>query len=247
MKEEIFQEFRDDWLISLFDAEKKHIKFGAFKLKLHETHPDAPLSPIYINLREMDKSIINWMAELMHEIAKRQGLQYDYVIGIPKAGEPIAEAFCKLTGRPILKLVKQEATAVEGRKITSTIIGAFKQGKRVLLVDDLITQADTKLEAFAAVEENYQLVAAGLLIGMDRQQGGVEILKRQGRNVYAVSKLKDALDLFVGEGKIDEAKKAEVIAYLDANQAATVIRAENFARDDVDKFLAKRFFDGMNS
>ena len=27
------------------------IKFGAFKLKLHEKDPDAPLSPIYLNLR----------------------------------------------------------------------------------------------------------------------------------------------------------------------------------------------------
>ena len=27
------------------------IQFGAFRLKLHEDRPDAPLSPLYINLR----------------------------------------------------------------------------------------------------------------------------------------------------------------------------------------------------
>ena len=27
------------------------VKFGAFRLKLHETQPDAPLSPMYVDLR----------------------------------------------------------------------------------------------------------------------------------------------------------------------------------------------------
>ena len=27
------------------------VKFGAFRLKLHEREPDAPLSPIYVDLR----------------------------------------------------------------------------------------------------------------------------------------------------------------------------------------------------
>jgi len=217
LKEEIFKALRDRWLMSLFDAEKKHVKFGAFKLKLHELHPEAPLSPVYINMREMQQSIIDRMAELMYEISMAQDLRYDYVIGIPKAGEPIAEAFCRLAGKPMLKMVKQEATAVGGRKITSTIIGKFEPGKKVLLIDDLITQADTKLEAFAGVEAN-GLMAMDLLLGMDREQGGVEILQDQGKNVYAVSKLKDSLNLFVREEKIDEAKKKEVIEYLDANR-----------------------------
>lgn len=29
-------------------------KVGAFKLKLHETDPEAPLSPYYISMREKD-------------------------------------------------------------------------------------------------------------------------------------------------------------------------------------------------
>ncbi len=30
------------------------IKFGGFKLKLHEKNPEAPLSPIFFNLRTED-------------------------------------------------------------------------------------------------------------------------------------------------------------------------------------------------
>jgi hypothetical protein len=32
------------------------IKFGNFRLKLHEKNPDAPLSPIYIDLRLLRSS-----------------------------------------------------------------------------------------------------------------------------------------------------------------------------------------------
>lgn len=235
---DILQTLHDQWLINLFDC--GHVKFGAFKLKLHEAHPEAPLSPVYINLREMRQSIIDELAELMYEITAKYAIRYDYVIGIPKAGEPIAEAFCRLAGKPLLKLVKQEATGTEGRKITSTIIGEFEPGKRVLLIDDLITQADTKLEAFAGVEANW-LLAVDLLLGMDRQQGGVEILESRGKNVYAVSKLKESLDLFVREGKIDEVKKAEVIKYLDDNRVGHRRNLpENLARDDINQFLRNR-------
>jgi len=34
------------------------IQFGAYQLKMHEEHPDAPLSPIYINLRMPPKGVL---------------------------------------------------------------------------------------------------------------------------------------------------------------------------------------------
>lgn len=32
---------------------------GEFALKIHETRPDAPLSPIYVNLREMPEELVD--------------------------------------------------------------------------------------------------------------------------------------------------------------------------------------------
>jgi len=52
------------------------IKFGAFKLKLHEKNPDAPLSPIYIDLRNLPDEIYQTIAELMAEILKNEKYGY---------------------------------------------------------------------------------------------------------------------------------------------------------------------------
>lgn len=43
---EILTNIQEKLLSQLFDIGA--IKFGNFKLKLHDTYPEAPLSPIYI-------------------------------------------------------------------------------------------------------------------------------------------------------------------------------------------------------
>lgn len=199
-------------LLLLFENE--HIKFGAFKLKLHEKNPDAPLSPIYINLREMNEGIIKRIAELLYDMAEREGLEYDYAIGIPKAGIPIAEAFCKLAEVPQLYMEKDESE--EKRRITSRITGEFEKGKRVLLIDDLITKADTKLEAIAGVKEN-GLIAEDLLVTFDREQGGKESMEKAGKRLHALIGLSESLDFYVQQNKITEGKRSDVIAYIKEN------------------------------
>ena len=53
------------------------IKFGAFRLKLHEKNPDAPLSPIYVNLRLLRSypDAMKGVVEIFRDMS--QGLQFD--------------------------------------------------------------------------------------------------------------------------------------------------------------------------
>ena len=60
------------------------IQFGNFKLKLHEKNPNAPLSPIYLNLRTPDNpkpgnltlKIVAQIGRLMYFTAFRKKLDY---------------------------------------------------------------------------------------------------------------------------------------------------------------------------
>ena len=192
------------------------VKFGAFRLKLHEKDPDAPLSPIYLNIRDLPDSVYELIGDILHDLAVQEGIDdFDYVIGIPKAGDPIGRAFAKAVGKPHLRIEKVEA---EGgvRRITSTILDPFEKGKKVILVDDLITKAGTKREAIQSIEVNGLEVVATLVL-YDREQGGISELRSEGRKVFAAAKLSDALEFFVGKKKIDAAKKDEIMAYIAAN------------------------------
>jgi orotate phosphoribosyltransferase len=141
---------------------------------------------------------------------------FDFVAGIPRAGEPIAEVVSRLSGRPLLKLGKK----IEGdsRKIDSIISGEYRSGRLVLLVDDLITKADTKKEAIGVCEKA-ELVVAGVVVLVDRQQGGAEQLKEAGDyELYAAFPLSLLLEYYVGTNKLSQVKREEIMAYIAANR-----------------------------
>ncbi len=51
----------------------------------------------------------------------------------------------------------------------------------------------------------------------DREQGGLQELNAEGRRIYAVARMSDALDFFVKEEKISLSKKKEIVDYIAAN------------------------------
>lgn len=193
------------------------VKFGEFKLKLHEKNPSAPLSPIYITLRLPDNggpltSEDVWeIGQEMSRLVREMGLDFDLVAGIPRAGEPFANVVSQLSCKPLLRFHKRE----EGgqRRIDSGVEGDYYSGQTVLLVDDLITKADTKKEAIAACE-SAGLIVCGVVVLVDRQQGGAEELEREGYPVYSVFALEALLKYYLGAGRIDQAKYNEVVAYI---------------------------------
>lgn len=210
---EIEAGLRERLHMSLFNLQK--IKFGAFRLKLHEKNPEAPLSPIYLNIRELPEWLYTLAGDVLHDLSVKEGIgDFDYVIGIPKAGEPIGKAFANAVGKPHLCIEKAEDA--NGRHITSKILDPFEKGKRVVVVDDLITKAGTKREAIEAIEKNGLIVVATLVL-YDREQGGIAELSKEGRKVYATTTLSQTLEFLVSKGKITSEKKQEVLAYVAAN------------------------------
>jgi uridine monophosphate synthetase len=201
------------------------IKFGAFRLKLHEKQPDAPLSPIYANLRTADhpknpgpltNEAMDLIGDLYEEVLDLDS--FDCFADIPEAGTPFGDQVERVlasnnTSKPRLHLTK--AFRDDGsRYITAEIEGNFKPGDVCLLVDDLITGADTKLEAIRALEAA-GLVIKVVLVVLDRQQGGVQQLEKAGYEVVSILELDSVLDEFI-EWARD--KVVEVREYMSDNQ-----------------------------
>lgn len=191
-------------------------KVGAFKLKLHETNPNAPLSPYYISMREKDvvpgtfPVLCQRAATAMHADTIHLVDRIDFVIGIPRAGDPLAGAYSAISHIPLLRMEKYESS--EGRSITSLIHGNFKGGK-VLGIDDLITAADTKLEFQEGVEAN-RLILVHIAVGLDREQGGVQRLRQAGVNISASLTISKLLEYYLGSGAIDEQSFRRIKDYI---------------------------------
>lgn len=206
------------------------VEFKYTKLKLHEQNPDAPLSPIYLNLRTPDNPKPGPLTpERVEEIARyffwrsrMLKIPCDFVAGIPRAGDPFAWEYCRIYNTafpyPIhqLRLIKEETAS--GRRISSveTQLGNFRKGGDVLLLDDLVTRADSKLEAIGVLESR-SFTVRHILVVIDRSQGGQAGLKKKGFSLHSIFHLSWLIEHYWKARAIDQAKYEEVKAYLQAN------------------------------
>src|SRR5690349_8933839 len=68
-----------------------------FALKLHERKPDAPLSPVYINLRNLPPEVLDQVGVVMTEMTEDEE-QPNFCAGIPEAGMPLVAAYADHSG-----------------------------------------------------------------------------------------------------------------------------------------------------
>ncbi len=192
-------------------------KVGAFRLKIHEKNPDAPLSPYYVSMRERDvlpetfPDLCDSIARAINADAEKASKAANVVIGIPKAGDPIAAALSSINGLPQLYMDKYEGE--DERHITNRVRGNFVVGMRVLGVDDLITAADTKFEFKEGLEVNgLKLVHLG--VALDREQGGMQKLRDAGVSVSSAIRISELLDYYLSDNRLSQVTYDQIRSYI---------------------------------
>lgn len=197
------------------------VQFGSFRLKLHETQPDAPPSPFFFNLRTPENpkpGPINSYVCKAIGFGFREVLsgEFDGVCGIPNAGEPLAKGMWHLdddVDSKVITLVK-EMKGDGSRRITGIAsMNGFKPGARILLVDDVVTAADTKLEAIAVLREA-GMVIEDLIVVVDREQGGADRVRQEGVRVHALYGVRELIDYYHRAGRIDAMTHDRALSYL---------------------------------
>ncbi len=189
------------------------IKFGDFRLKLHDKKPEAPLSPIYIDLRvlrrfpEAKQAAVAVYEGLVHP------LRFDLIADVPTAATPLASTLSDRLGVGMITPRADAKIHGSGTKIDG--LQHTDRGKTAVLIDDLVTNADSKLEAIDILEaEGVQVKDVVVLV--DRAQGGKQQLAKDGYALHAAMTMQQILEFYVRTGQISQERYCDVQQRLEA-------------------------------
>jgi len=206
-------------LFEIADFKESYYKLHDKFKKMHKKFTVLPFL-VKLNLRKPPKGMLT--DELIEEIAKAyvmavrgENINFDLVVGLPNAGVPFAEAFVRIWNnfypdkKGIIYLDKEETESY--RRILPNITGEYHKGQNVFLIDDVISLAESKIEATGALRSNDLVVTHGAAL-LDWELGGVEFLaKEYGVRLLVLYKASRLLSIWYTGERISLEKCRQII------------------------------------
>lgn len=198
---------------------KKILAEIAFELDMVKFKPKEPFeltsgkpSPVYVDARLWTQSRIaaDFFVNAIKWKLKEDNIDFNVLGGGVTAGVPYSERLASSLDVPSIYIRSEP----KGHGKSAQIEGLEDlEGKKVLLVEDLITTGGSKLDFIEGVERAGGKVEDCLVV-FDRKQGGREALEKEGVELHSVITLPELVDYGEGEGKITQKEAKSLKKYI---------------------------------
>ena len=207
---------RTRFLRLALDAEA--LRFGEFTLK------SGRVSPYFFNAGRFDSGrALATLASCYADAIDAAALDFDLLFGPAYKGIPLATALaCEYArrGRDLPLAFNRKEAKAHGEG--GTVVGAPLAGRRVLVVDDVLTAGTAVREALALIRGGGG-EPVGVAIALDRQEvldeasadrrsAAERVAADEGLPVVAIASLADLL-AFTGESATLSAERERLLAY----------------------------------
>ena len=200
---------RTRFLQLALDAEA--LRFGEFTLKSGRS------SPYFFNAGRFDTgAALAGLAACYADALDAAGLDFDLLFGPAYKGIPLATALaCEYArrGRDLPLAFNRKEAKAHGEG--GTLIGAPLAGRRVLVVDDVITAGTAIREALSIIAAAGGTVA-GIVVALDRQEIAAEADRRSAAQAVAAE---------AGVPVLAVAGLADLLAFAEGNDTLAAFRA----------------------
>lgn len=161
------------------------LKFGAFTL------PSGHMSPYNINLRIVPSfpEVFAKICSIYNNLIEQEvGLaSFERIAGIPVSGVPYASCLSSSLKKPLVLVRKEQE--LDGRQ--RRIEGVVMPGDRVVPIDDIVATGRNLLSTVRGLRGEGAVVEKAVVL-IDREEGGVERLKKENVKVYSLMTVREA-------------------------------------------------------
>ncbi len=196
---------KEKLVLQLFELDV--LQFGQFTLK------SGLSSPFYLDFRRVVAypETLQQISDQLWELIKN--LDFDHLCGVPYAALSLSSAISMRHKKSMI--VKRKEVKKHGTK--KMVEGIFEEGDKAVVIDDVISSGISMIETLEAIEDEGLEIDYVIAI-VDRMQGGVATLEKQGYKVLSVYTIEEILNILKVHNKIDELTYKMTLEFIKNNQ-----------------------------